>query len=86
MVHVMTSPATQAWPYAALETFHFRMRCPSKAKESGASPTPFSLVNGHRDVHHPSCMIPDEPNVASYDHLPSNTHVLARTEEKFARE
>ena len=60
MVHVITSPATQAWPYGELDTFHRRTRCPSKAKLSGASPTPFSLVKGHLPVHHPSCIIPVE--------------------------
>mmetsp|Transcript_8032 Transcript_8032/g.34169 ORF Transcript_8032/g.34169 Transcript_8032/m.34169 type:complete len:243 (-) Transcript_8032:147-875(-) len=81
----MTSPATQALPYGCEETFHLRTRWPSNANESGASPTPFSRVNGHRAVHQPSCMIPDDPNVASYDHLPSNTHAFARRLEKFAR-
>ena len=36
-------------------------------------------------MHQPSCMIPDDPSVASYDHLPSNTHAFARRLEKFAR-
>ena len=40
IVHVMTSPATQALPYGCEETFHLRTRWPWNANATGASSTP----------------------------------------------
>ena len=57
-------------PYGALLTFQRCTRLPSQAYESAASPTPSSLLKGHRSVAHPICWMPHVPSVTSYIHVP----------------